>query len=231
MDSIVLDGRTFFFEIHPKSIRSLNLKITSSHTFDVTCPRFTPAFVIKKFILDNQSWILRHAIKVQSKPSLLNLTEIPLLGIPYKLIYSQTAHDSVIISDDDHLIRVNTTAFSESHVKKILSLRLKKLAAPYINKELKSLSLKFGFHYARVTLRNQRSRFGSCSTRKNLNFNWQIILFPENVFRHVLLHELTHLEHMNHSVRFWSSLASYDPDWKSNNRWLKTQGNKHLIFS
>ena len=81
-----------------------------------------------------------------------------------------------------------------------------------------------GVSYGRITIRAQKSRWGSCSTLGNLNFNCLLMLCPEEVRDYVVVHELCHRKEMNHSERFWRELARVLPDYETPRKWLKTNG-------
>lgn len=83
---------------------------------------------------------------------------------------------------------------------------------------------KIGVDYGRVTIRNQKTRWGSCSAKGNLNFNCLLMLAPEDVLDYVVIHELCHRKEMNHSPRFWSEVAKIMPDYKNSKIWLKENG-------
>lgn len=81
-----------------------------------------------------------------------------------------------------------------------------------------------GVTYGRITIRNQRSRWGSCSSKGNLNFNCLLMLCPEPVIDYVVIHELCHRKEMNHSPAFYSLVESVMPDYKTCQRWQKENG-------
>ena len=81
-----------------------------------------------------------------------------------------------------------------------------------------------GVSYGRITVRHQKTRWGSCSGKKNLNFNCLLMLAPERVRDYVVVHELCHLLEMNHSSRFWALVEKVMPDHKESRHWLRTQG-------
>ena len=82
-----------------------------------------------------------------------------------------------------------------------------------------------GVTYGRITIRNQRSRWGSCSSLGNLNFNCLLMLCPPEVLDYVVVHELCHRKEMNHSPRFWAEVERVLPDYKQRRNWLKDNGN------
>ena len=81
-----------------------------------------------------------------------------------------------------------------------------------------------GVKYGRITIRNQKTRWGSCSSKGNLNFNCLLMLAPPEVIDYVVVHELCHRKEMNHSAAFWNEVAKVLPDYKKSIKWLKTEG-------
>ena len=81
-----------------------------------------------------------------------------------------------------------------------------------------------GVEYGRITVRNQKTRWGSCSGKGNLNFNCLLMLAPDGVVDYVIIHELCHLKEMNHSARFWAEVEKVMPDYKEHRLWLKRHG-------
>ncbi|MCR5089838.1 MAG: M48 family metallopeptidase [Oscillospiraceae bacterium] len=85
-------------------------------------------------------------------------------------------------------------------------------------------SSRMGIAYGRITIRNQKSKWGSCSSEGNLNFNCLLMLAPENVRDYVVVHELCHRRQMNHSPAFWAEVESVLPDYRERRRWLREHG-------
>ena len=81
-----------------------------------------------------------------------------------------------------------------------------------------------GVDYGRITIRAQRTRWGSCSAQGNLNFNCLLMLTPDDVMEYVVVHELCHRKEMNHSARFWAEVERVLPGYRESRRWLKEQG-------
>ncbi len=81
-----------------------------------------------------------------------------------------------------------------------------------------------GGSYNSISIRDQKTRWGSCSGRGNLSFNWRLILAPPEILDYVVVHELCHLTHMNHSKEFWELVGKVLPDYKDRRKWLKENG-------
>ena len=86
-----------------------------------------------------------------------------------------------------------------------------------------------GGSYNRITIRDQKTRWGSCSARGTLSFNWRLMLAPPTIADYVIVHELCHLTYMNHSADFWHKVESVYPDYRTARKWLKDHGNELII--
>lgn len=86
-----------------------------------------------------------------------------------------------------------------------------------------------GGNYTSITVRDQRSRWGSCSSRGTLSFNFRLIFAPPAVLDYVVVHELCHLTHMNHSADFWNMVASVMPEYREYRKWLRDHGHELTV--
>ena len=114
-------------------------------------------------------------------------------------------------------------------VKKLSNNDIKKLAdkaCTCIPARVAHFAPLVGVTYGRITIRNQRTRWGSCSSRGNLNFNCLLMLTPPEVIDYVVVHELCHRKEMNHSQLFWNEVARVLPGYAEQEKWLKTHGNE-----
>lgn len=104
--------------------------------------------------------------------------------------------------------------------------KLADLALKVISVKVKHYAGLMNVQYGRITIRNQKTRWGSCSSKGNLNFNCLLMLAPDEVVDYVVIHELCHLIEMNHSKVFWKQVEQMMPDYKKHRKWLKDHGNE-----
>ncbi len=104
--------------------------------------------------------------------------------------------------------------------------KLAKEACSYIPERVRYFAPLIGVTYGRITIRNQKTRWGSCSSKGNLNFNCLLMLTPKEVIDYVVVHELCHRLEMNHSPKFWAEVEKILPDYKLHRKWLKDNGGK-----
>lgn len=119
------------------------------------------------------------------------------------------------------VIRATPTAppFTEDEIR-----ALTHRASAVIPPKVAALARIIGVNYGRVIVRHQVTRWGSCSSKGNLNFNCLLMLAPAEVIDYVIIHELCHRRHMNHSPAFWATVGQYCPDYKKHRQWLRDDG-------
>ena len=113
------------------------------------------------------------------------------------------------------------------HTKQLTEEEIQKLAEKaleVIPKRVAYYAKQMGVTYGRITIRNQKTRWGSCSSKGNLNFNCMLMLLPPEIQDYVVVHELCHRKEMNHSSRFWAEVEKVLPDYRTRRKWLKENG-------
>ncbi len=230
MPTITIKDKQFSYTIKRKSIRSINLRFLSSKSFYVSCNLFTPTLIINRFIRAHQDWIYQNSAKFTTYPVLKNLKTLSILDQLYQVHFQSSTKNTFIFDHKSKTINIYTKNLSQTNLKKIFETNGRKLAKILIQKLIKSIPFSAKSQIKHISVRNQKSRFGSCSGHQRLSFNWQIIFFPANLFRHIICHELVHLSIKNHKKDFYQTLSLLDPDWKKNNSWLKTQAKKYFLI-
>ena len=107
--------------------------------------------------------------------------------------------------------------------------RLKVLAKQIVPEKVAYYARLMGVTYGKITIRKQKTRWGSCTQEGNLNFNCLLMMAPPEVLDYVVIHELCHRIEMNHSVSFWALVEKMMPDYKVHRRWLKDQGTRLMM--
>lgn len=130
-------------------------------------------------------------------------------------IYKQTKH--VLEDMQKRIVR------SEEEIR-----RLKQQARRVLTEKTDYYKSLLGVDYQRIRIGSQRTRWGSCSSKGTLSYNWHLVLMPEQIMDYVVVHELCHLLEMNHSERFWEKVGELLPDYDNRRRWLKENGNRYL---
>lgn len=97
----------------------------------------------------------------------------------------------------------------------------RRVAREIISARVAHWAAVLGVEYKKIFIKNQRSMWGSCSGKRNLNFNWRLAAAAPEALDYVVIHELCHLREMNHSPKFWAHVAAACPDYKTHRRWLR----------
>jgi predicted metal-dependent hydrolase len=117
---------------------------------------------------------------------------------------------------------------SSEEVRAAVETRFRGIAASELPARCHELARQAGIKVAKVSVRNQRSRWGACSARRVITLNWRLVQMPPDVRDYVILHELMHVRHPNHSRRFWSEVERVCAWWRDAERWLRKHGRELL---
>lgn len=165
------------------------------------------------------------------KSATIKITADMQIVVFVPLYVSDNEIEKMVISKskwiDEHMLKVQSTIDERSKLEKITFEQVKELAdqaVEYIPKRVKYYAEKENFVYNKITIKNLVSRWGSCSTKGNLNFNCLLVLTPDYVIDYIVVHELCHLREMNHSEKFWAEVEKIMPDYQRAELWLKQNG-------
>ena len=169
------------------------------------------------FLKDRESWLRTHLAGVGGALPMVFGTAIPLEGEEVVLtpgtVRGPTREGAaLLLPPDPDKVAARTLAY------------LKTLARDRLSSACNRHAKALGRPYGRLTLRDTRSRWGSCSSQGDLMFSWRLIMAPTEILDYVAAHEVAHLAEMNHSEAFWMVCANLYPDYKSARRWLRTNG-------
>jgi predicted metal-dependent hydrolase len=197
------------------------LRLKPDGTARVTIPRGGSQTKARQFTLKNVDWLRRQVTRIAARPVGSPAwhvgTEILFRGDAVKI----DAEDSSSIKIADQTISV--TQIHQDHRHQI-ERYLRRLAAVELPPRVLHFAQWHGLKVQRVSVRNQKSRWGSCSRRGTISLNWRLIQAPAFVADYIVLHELMHLRQMNHSPKFWQEVENVCPDYREAERWLKGHG-------
>jgi predicted metal-dependent hydrolase len=206
---------------HPRARRYL-LRLRPDGTVRVTIPRRGNISAARDFASRNVGWLEQQFQRLAARPKNPDTwilgTEIHFRG---ELVR--------IEPDADGSIRFSTERMNvpdaNADLRPAIQKHLRALASKELPLRVMGLASLHGMNVSRVTVRNQKSRWGSCSRRGTISLNWRLIQTPEFVRDYIILHELAHRRQMNHSEKFWQEMKHLFPDYLQVERWLKQHSN------
>lgn len=206
---------------HVRSKRkSLTLIVKPGGNVVLKTPLYTSMNEIEKFLEKQSNWIRNKVI--ESKQNYTHFDFQPGSLIPYKGVNLE-----IIIDRNKNKITLtdNSIIIPQSIDIKVQLLKWYKLKAKeQITMHVEELTKIIGITYNKIFIRNQKTRWGSCSGRKNLNFSWKVILTPPELIKYLVVHEVCHLVEMNHSKNFWELVEKYDPLFNQHSKDLQKAG-------
>lgn len=217
---VLEDSREVNYEIRSSSrAKYVRLRIDPRKGLSVTAPSHMDSDEVSKFVEQKRAWI---QVKLAQFECLITAEEelepvqkitFSALDETWEIVYEEANTNKVrtrTLSSGNLLLigNIKTRSWCHEALRIFLMNRAKKVLCPW----LETLAAQTGFHYSKVIIRNQKSRWGSCSSRGAISLNCKLLFFPAKWVRYVLLHELCHLKEPNHSHRFWSLLEKFEPD-------------------
>lgn len=204
--------------------RSLSLRLDADGRLTVAAPHTLPLSVVREFVASRRGWIdAKRALLAAARPAPLALASgarLPLLDSLLELEVvaraparcRREAGRLIVHAPDAHAAR------------RVLEGWYRRIAARHFAERIAHFAPRVGRVPRRLTVRAQRSRWGSCSSRGTVSLNWRLLQMPTDIVDYVIVHELCHLLVPNHSSRFWAEVARVLPDWRERRRALRVHG-------
>jgi predicted metal-dependent hydrolase len=224
---IILKGSSISYTLkRSNKAKLIWLNIKRQTGLTVTVPYSYNLEDLPDYLNKNASWILRNFKKYcidtppTKIPAVQPVNTISYLGKRLKVMQNRSGcgTNALTIENNNLIVSLHTSGTNLSSQE--LEQWLKSQAVKLINEKAAKFSKWMGLRYNRIVIRDQKSRWGSCSCLKNLNFNWRLIMAPESVLDYVIIHELCHLKVMGHSKSFWEQVSHYCPGWHEYRDWL-----------
>ena len=198
------------------------LRIRPDGTLRVTVPRWGSKREARDFVARQRRWIERERQRVLQEHGSREWqdgSEIWLHGERVRVTVRPEGDGMAILYGDRRV-----SARNGDDVRAVIELDLRQLAREELEPRLRELAAQHDLRPGRVSIRNQRSRWGSCAREGNIALNFRLVQMPAAIRDYVLLHELMHLRQQNHSRRFWRLVEQVCPDFEEAEQWLRVQG-------
>ncbi len=210
--------------------KRISLRLNAkSGKFDLTIPKYTSLHEAYKFVQSQKNWIEKHLNDLPEAIKLQHGSIIPILGINKTLIIKEnptSARTKIDVTDNEIVMLTHlqdTEARLEKFFKKLGKEEFTKLAQQKANKIDKTITS--------ITLRDPRSRWGSCSEDGKIMLSWRLIFAPYAAMDYVIAHEVAHLMHMDHSKAFWTQCRELSDDFLEGSHWMQEHGNSLLRYN
>jgi len=198
------------------------LRVKPDGTLRVTIPRRGSRAEAISFVGRHLAWVAKERARVRRDQAPVQWTDgsTILFGGEPEIIRVRNVGGKLIASYRERLVEVTDA----NDVRNAIERDLRALAVEKLIPRLNELAQQFGLTFRRATIRNQRSRWGSCSRAGAIALNFRLLQMPSEVADYVLIHELMHLEQQNHGRRFWALVEGACPSFRESERWLRTRG-------
>ena len=215
--------------------------VVTADKVEIVAPLRMPEKQIQQFMRAKQAWIEAAKNKVQqhvdnivsfAPESYQQGSMVPYQGKQYKLQIKVGQEKRIKIEFEQSFIANVPVSLYQSLTQTELSVQVRLALIVWMGKAALKQAEKYTHKYAplyklsprSITIKTQKSRWGSCGIHDDINLNWLLILAPVEVFEYVVVHELCHIEQRNHSAAFWALVARHCPDYQQQRLWLKKNG-------
>ncbi len=211
--------------------RHTRLKMSPEEGLTVVVPAGYDLQRVPFVVESKMAWILkvqstfakqRPAHAGQTETALPEVIELCGIGETWRVGYREEHRQSIKIAELS-AGKLELSGAVSDHALCLAALEqwLKRRAKLRFESQLMRLASINGFKVSGISVRKQRSRWGSCSTRGNINLNLKLVFLPPLLVRYIMIHELCHTVHMNHSARYWETVALHDPDYVAHDREMR----------
>ncbi|WP_371186739.1 M48 family metallopeptidase [Thalassotalea maritima] len=213
--------------------KSISLQVKQGQV-RVLAPDFVETSYIEKLLLEKQTW-LQQKIALYHQPDISERgyccgETFYWLGQPLLLTVSKANANSVEILPERLSVKLTSRQLgSQQHVKKALHQWYKTQAEQILSQRLLYWQQKTQLYANQLTVRYFKSRWGSCDSKSHIKLNWLLVMAPMWVIDYVIVHELCHIQHLNHSNEFWQLVSSFEVEHVNAKRWLQ-QHQQHLYW-
>jgi len=231
MPSIQYEGQDIGYIVERTRRRTVAIYIDPQRGVVVRAPKRASDREVRGFLLKKAPWILRKLAEVRQRAAeaprhtYLDGDVFLYLGEPLRLRICSARKNGVDILGQEIIVSLKS-GISEDDVPAMLRKWYVACARELLDERVAFYSEELGVMPARIAIREQKKRWGSCSAKGNINLNWKLVMAPPGILDYVVAHELCHLRYPNHQPEFWGLLANLMPDYADRRNGLKKNGHK-----
>jgi len=215
--SIDIDDQKVKYQIkiNPRS-RNIRLSIQSNGIVTVSVPKRVTIKEIEIALIRHKRWLLKRLENEQKGPpfKFKNDEKLPLFDNSFRLLIDYSPDKNGYWETKNSTLNVLIPQSTDEWIYNCVKSWYREMAKQFLEKRIPFWADKMNLKFNRFLVKNQRTVWGSCSKKKNLNFNWRMMLLNEKEADYLIIHELAHLQEMNHSVRFWNVVEKYCADYR-----------------
>jgi predicted metal-dependent hydrolase len=222
---IAFDGAIYPVELrrHARATRYTLRVQATNRAITLTMPMRGSVREAKAFAERNGGWIAARLKRLPQAIPFADRLEFPLRGTPHRIVHRAGARGTVWTETGSGMPLL-IVAGDRAHLARRVRDFLKREAKRDLDAASRRYAAQLGVAIKRISIRDQSSRWGSCTAAGVLSYSWRLILSPPHVLDYLAAHEVAHLIEMNHSRRFWRVVERICPDWERAKAWLNTQG-------
>lgn len=243
MKSITIGNTVVKYDVIKSDRKTLGIQVDPQKGVIVRSPKKVSEDKIQEVVKNKSKWILEKLDRVneiKSKPAakeFMSGEKLPYLGRRYRLkVKDIEDYKGVAVKfyQGKFIIKINSNLNNKEQkrretIRNELIKWYREHAQEKIKERVNKYKEQIGVEPNNIKVKKQKKRWGSCSNKGNLNFNWKIIMAPMSVVDYIVIHELTHLKYSNHSKGFWKLIEAIIPNYKEKQEWLRING-PTLIF-
>jgi predicted metal-dependent hydrolase len=222
---VAFDGAIYPVELrrHARATRYTLRVQATSRAIMLTMPMRGSVREAKAFAERNGGWIATRLKRLPQAIPFADGLALPLRGVPHRIVHRPGARGTVWTETGSDMPLLVVAGNAEHLARRVRDF-LKREAKRDLDTASRRYAAQLGVAIKRISIRDQSSRWGSCTAAGVLSYSWRLILSPPHVLEYLAAHEVAHLVEMNHSRRFWRVVERICPDWERAKAWLNTQG-------
>lgn len=223
-----IQGRTFTCQVNRVKRKTVQIKLLAPDQLQIAAPTRTTLSQLETMVLTKAEWIVRQAEKLEAlsattiNSAVVEGSQVLYLGTPYTIVIKRATQPEAYCYNN--ILSISCPWDGSRTAETILKDWYIASATAIFKEKTSFWAPRLGVTPQRITIKDQKTRWGSCSSTRTITYNWRVVMAPPAVQNYLVVHELSHMLVPNHSPRFWQLVETILPDYKIHRKWLKDNG-------